>query len=825
MKFRFFITSIVFALAFPLAAAAVQEKAEAEVRLGDLAMETGDFSNAANYYFQALGKITEDESLNGDVMLKLARALLHNGDRDKALEVMKDFKTRYPSRSAGILPGEILRFEKKYEEANSFLRNLLRGKKDPLVRSQILYQLGEIAVIQGDLVRARECFVAVAELGVPEYASMARLAAVFVMIRRGELTGARQGLDSFDAAGQNDVANRYRSNTLRLLLLSQIGDSRQFTAYWDKFKGLYSPVADQLVAEALGNAIKQLINSGNAGAERIVQDAFDWQCNDSDRQDLLRTLFALQSSAPDRAAAAAGTAERYDTLFPSAPDRRDILMRGAALLDDSGDSARALRLLEKVFHDSNTPAPIAISAMRNAAFYAEKGGLQKDALQIYERLCAAEGNSAAETDKYNFGAYLFRLGDFARAATVLAGLQDINAVMLLCDAYINTGNLAAAEATAVKISGSKDVSCAGFGDFRLAEIAERKGEYSLARERFLAYISKYSQGAYLAGATFRAALLAWKSGADFAAAELEEYARLNPVAENAPVALFLAMQAKRDCTAALRIFDDISRRYPESRIMPQAVLQIAEFMIQEKKKEEFHTLMLKYEVLFTTDSNKAEYGLVKLRGLAAFGELTAAADLGKDLMKHYPASSAAAGTAFATGNVLAALGNYQQALECYRRAYELCHSGRFGDSAAGRIADMQMAVYAVNLSQDCLTEAEKIYTGLAADSDFPDIRLQSLFNAGRTLELAGKKSEALQYYEKTLYLAGDLKSRGIHPSAVWCARATYNGVRLLTASRRAEHISRAIRLINRFDELGLPDTGENFPGLKNDLREKLKLSK
>ena len=83
--------------------------------------------------------------------------------------------------------------------------------------------------------------------------------------------------------------------------------------------------------------------------------------------------------------------------------------------------------------------------------------------------------------------------------------------------------------------------------------------------------------------------------------------------------------------------------------------------------------------------------------------------------------------------------------------------------------------------------------------------------------------KAAEFYEKTLYLAALIRSNGVQPDPVWCARAAYAGARNALRNKLPDKLVRGMRMLRLYEELGLPGTGEDFSALRKNLRDSYNL--
>ena len=792
---KFFLLSAMIAFS-PLWAAGTapvlsSEQIRAEVRLGDLAIEKGDFDNAVDYFASALKRPGLDRQMRGDILLKLIRARLYGGEVEIAAKLMKQFESEYPERYAGLLQGEILQKTGRTKEAQSFFSSLFGSADNAAEKSEILYRLAEVEIAAGDYKQARERLDQLLAINDENWVPQAKLTRVFVMIRDGKYQAAAQELDAFDAENKIPPGGDFRSRSLRLLLNAEIGDVEKFLPLWAEFCTLYAPVGNQIVAEAVGKVAQQLVKAGkNSEAEQLFESSLNWQLFDSERQDVMRNIMALQTSESGNADAAADTAENYCRIFPNADDRIDMIYRAADKLFSAGKFDRALEFYMRVGNDAATPKKSAASALRNAVIVAEKLGKTDLEKTIYRNLIKLDSDVVEmRKDQINFGAFLYNIGENDEAIKVLEPISaDESAARLLTQAAISAGEKAIARRVAAQLSNSNDPQSAGFGLYYQGKLAEEEGDFSGARNDYLLYVKKYgADGPFADEAGFRAALLAWKSGIDATASELEAFAKADPKSANAPNALLVAIQSKAALGEAQTTFDLLLQNYPDSPELKRAVPVMLQRLIQNRDRAGFFALLDKSEKWFSEVDESAEFGFIKLYGIDAFDGAAAADSYGNELMQKYPTADIAPEIAYFCGGIQVALKKYEKARECFQRAAELRPTGRLFFCAKGREADMELELSLANKDESALERAKNIYQMLREKSRNADseTNIESIYKLAFCRELGGAKHEAVKLYEDVLYVASDMRRRGIALPEVWCVKAVCRAVRILIEQRRS----------------------------------------
>lgn len=88
----------------------------------------------------------------------MAEAKLRDGDVEEAKQLLAEYRSHFPARSAGMLPGLILMAEKRYGEAETFFASLASGASDPGVACAAELGIGEARLRQKNYKGALEKF-------------------------------------------------------------------------------------------------------------------------------------------------------------------------------------------------------------------------------------------------------------------------------------------------------------------------------------------------------------------------------------------------------------------------------------------------------------------------------------------------------------------------------------------------------------------------------------------------------------------------------------------------------------------------------------------
>ena len=166
--------------------------------------------------------------------------------------------------------------------------------------------------------------------------------------------------------------------------------------------------------------------------------------------------------------------------------------------------------------------------------------------------------------------------------------------------------------------------------------------------------------------------------------------------------------------------------------------------------------------------------------------------------------SVAAESLLRTGEIYFRQGKLTEARQAFTRSAAMQKGSLNSDIAMGRAGDCILAGKSP-LAAENITECTDIFTSLAQNSKFPQIRLQSFVKAGIALEHAGKNREALEYYEKAVYTAIDMVESGIIPDPQWCVRGCESALRLIAKIQETGALQHGLRLIDRCGQLMLPE--------------------
>ncbi len=802
---------------------------DTEVRLGDAAAEAGDFVNAAMFYDSALTLAKEDETRWPDLALKLGNARLRSGDLAGAQRLLAEYRTRFPARSAGLLPAEIMMSDGKLPEAEKFLEVVIANANDPDLSCRAQFLLAYAKIMQKNYADAVAGFEEMERenADLPVWAERAHLAAVYTLLLADEYQEADSLLKKGKYRSGNPLAYK------ELELLSRMRQSGDFSVFRQTWAQLLKEAGEQpglLISElALQGAMAAEKANAAKEAENLYNQAFKLAVNDVIRKEAMLRLINLQAQSDP--ALAASSIGRYLEFYPDAADSFALQMRAGRLLAGAEQYADALAVYRKLMRDSRLGGAARFEASREAALAAELAGDPEKAGEILRSLIAgADSDARRSAGYYLLGEFFFRQKEYRKAAAefrrIPAGSEkgdDARFRLLQTLMEMKAYSDAIPVAEALRNSGNQEYLITA--DYTRALLREKNNQSEAARSEYLKFIAAYPDSRYHAAALYRAAAIAF-ANREFAVAgrEFLAYARKFTKSPQTPAALCYAVQAADFCgdrQLAEEAMAFLDREFPGADAAVDIRLQLAENRLMQRQWDEAENFLsgaaalgagrnpdVAAEVLY----NRAR--IARGKGMPEKAEAFLA-----ELLTGYVSSAVAADAAMLRGNLAVDSGNFQFALEQFRRAAELRPSGLFGEVCKGRIADCHYALYAENMETADLKAAQAVYSELAAESVSEQLRLQSLFKLGKCGELAGAPAKALRCYDRALYLAQDLRRRGLPPDPAWSAKSGYHAIQLYLKQNSVSGTENALRVLAILEELQLP-AAEDLSRIRQDIQEK-----
>ena len=316
-----------------LGGAALQADEASQRRLGDAALYAGDYRNAISSYRSALTLADREGNPDGWAAsaLNLGVALLHNGDTEAARKIYEEFRRRYPLRSAGTLPGDLLVAEGKYDEAEKFFRSLLAG--DTTSADATTFSLATMYMKTGNPAKAYKLFASLAAKKDSPWHQSAVNEMIYALIRQKKPAEAVAKIGAIPPAERNvDV------ELLLYMAEAHSGKISNLKKNFQPFLEKMPPSPHIRVLEMLSTAADAADRAGDhAFASDILRQAGKFTMEKSIRQELHRRLIlnALKYDLKEAAAEVRSFASQY----PDAADRAQAVLKVAGELYKSGNYA------------------------------------------------------------------------------------------------------------------------------------------------------------------------------------------------------------------------------------------------------------------------------------------------------------------------------------------------------------------------------------------------------------------------------------------------------------------------------------------------------
>ncbi|MDR0931720.1 MAG: tetratricopeptide repeat protein [Victivallales bacterium] len=817
------------ALLAPLCADEASER-----RLGEEALANGDYKNAAKFFDNARQVAARDAEKWGANTLAMADAKLRGNDIEVAKHLLAEYRSRFPARSAGMLPGRILMAERRYSEAEDFFASLVSGATDPDIACAAELGIGQSRLLRKDYRGALEKFTQLENenADLPQWVRRALEARIYTLIESGDIKSAETLLNT--SKYRKDNPRYWR--ILDLFAALRGGDFDRFFGDWSELrKAGWKRSTPMLYELAIDGARLALHKQRRDAAEVLWSDAFDLAPSEIERQNALRELINLQAGHDPELAAE--SVRRYLKFFPDDPDRIGLLMRGARLLSNIGNVKQSVELYSRITGDNRIPAESRLAAAREAAIAASTAKLYDLAEPMFRYLIdQSETPAQKQEGELLLGEHFFRCGDFVQAAKLLKSVSDGNGIRAetarfwLLRSQIMLKSYADAVPLAEKLRDAKDPKLRVAAEYFRAYLLEKRDQLSSARSAYERFLILHPDSEYVPAAILSAAELALALRDYSVAAEgFFRYADLKPTPDDAARALYLAMQSgyfgkrQEDVNRALKLLDE---RFPGKAGSLEAHLQLADYLLAGRDLSGAEAQLSKLEQFQDAKAPEVVAELLFRRAQIAVAksDLDQAKSLLKTLLKSEEKSVFAADAAMLLGNIESDSGRYSEALAHYQEAQKLRPDGRFGRIASGRIADSFYSIYAETLNLKDLAAATELYKKLSQDSADPRFQLQSLYKLGKCRELSDEPELALETYNRILYIALDQKRRGMIPDPVWVGKAGYAAALVYLKPGTPSGAREALRVIWILEELQL-STGEDFARIRQEIQKKYNLQR
>lgn len=789
-------------------------------RLGDAAFYAGDYPNAISSYVSALELADRENKPDGWAAsaLNLGVAYLHNGDIARARQIHDEFCRRYPLRSAGTLPGDLLAAEGKYIEAEKFFKSLLAN--NPEMADATRFSLGMLYLKTKKFSSAYDVFTKLAAKESPwqNAALNERLYALICLKRYSEALAVIGGIPP--AKRNADVE--------LMLYLAEVysGKTSNLEKNFNKFLEKMPPSPHLRLMELLAQASTVARKAGNYDfASRALYQALSFSVDSRTRRELHKMLVEtlMAYSLPD----AAEQARKYALTYPSAADRMQVI---SSVANAQKDPSIALKLYMFVIQGQFTMAE-KIAAAKAAVALAEKTKNFAELKKINDFLIANLPLEESVDYQCRYAAFLeaggkydltlAQLNDAVKRAGTSGKLQISQKPMVkLMEFYWRNNDPEAVSKLAGQLAASPVSAYAYSAKMAQGQILDKNGDYERAREKFIEAAKIAPAG--VAEAKFQAALMAKKAD-DFATAapEFMELAEKYPDFAKTPEALFMAADlfstinaaGKANHAAAL-----LQKKYSNSSAFAALILRNAAEKGNAGDIDGALKELKELEKKFSSSPVADDAAL--LQGIFLARKDAAAAIQIFSRLRNSGKKQLAAESGWRLGDLLFRRGDLTGAYDEFIRSAEQEPGTLVSDVAYGRAGDCLLAGK-MPLPQANISGALKIFQNLAESSKFSQIRLQALFKSAVAFEYMGERAKALEAYEKTVYWACEMNRQGVTPDSQWCVRAVEAALRLIAENRVPGALQRGLRLIELSNDLLLWE-GDFSERMRKSFRQQLK---
>ena len=791
-------------------------------KLGDAAFYAGDYRNAVSSYISALELADKENKPDGwaATALNLGVAYLHNGDIANAQRIYEEFLRRYPLRSAGTLPGDLLAATGKHAEAEKFFHSLLSG--DPAIIDAAEFSLATLYLKTGRIKEAHRIFSRLAAKKDSPWQISAGNEAIYSLIRLARYSDALAEIGTIPQEKRNvDI------ELMQYLAEAYAGKTGNLEKNFRTFLEKIPPHPHVRLTELLAVAAETARQEGKLQfAVEALRQALAFSNDPKDKANLHKSLINILLAEDQQTAAE--EACNYTRLYPAAVDRAMVVMAAAQQMKNQKNALKLYSFISR----GNFTADEKITAAMEAADVAEStrefGVLEK----ISDFLSGQLPVKRKIDYQCRYAAYLEKNGKNQRAEKVLNNALETareakntslieNVMLELLNFSWRNKNDQQLDQWAAALENSKSAMHRNTAKKALGELLNRAGKYEEARKKFLDAANALPEKE--APSLFMAAAMAAKSF-DYAVAAKEFFslAVKYPDFAKTPEALFMAADlysTVNDTLKANKAADILQEKYSKSQAFASLVLRNASEIGNAGDIDGALKELEKLEKEFTPSPVADEAAMLRGVFLAQSGKESVAEKIFRRLQKSENPHHAAESN-LRLGEILKKRGELSSAYTAFTESAKYNPGSLLSDGASLRAGDCLMAEK-MPLAEEKALKAQEIFEKLAKESKFAPIRLESLYKAGKAHEYQNRKSEALTHYENTIYTAVNMIDQGMIPEANWCEKSCEDALRLIAEKGGTGSLQRGMRLIERCRKLMLPD-GEFTEKMRDFFRKELK---
>ena len=306
---------------------------------------------------------------------------------------------------------------------------------------------------------------------------------------------------------------------MQIFLLGRTGDYLELAKTWAAVKDKHVHAPERMIYEGLCKGGDAAAAAQiSRSAERFYADAFNFAANDAERRNCLKKLILLQEKMAPEKALR--SIERYLRFFPNAADAGKVRLLQGDILIRQEHFSEALELYREILTGKKYKVEERIQAAFRAAAVSEQNGNISVAREFY--------NSAIR-----------RFADHPESANRVK--------MQLLEFLIRTREFSSAAMLGEELAGTPGVDLTRLNILRLKALSELK---------------RYKEAALIARE------LSTSADPVCAAEGVWQLARLKEI--------------QNEKKESKQLYLDFSKRFPKDKRVPEALLAVADFSIQEK---------------------------------------------------------------------------------------------------------------------------------------------------------------------------------------------------------------------------------------------------
>lgn len=806
-------------------------------QLGDTAFNENSIDQAISFYKRFKEEAGSDQSAMNDAYEALVSAYTKGGYFDKAEKEIAEYLKKFPNAEKAkidLYKADILLLQSKHGEALKLYEDILRKiDENNKIYSHVLYGLGLTYIQLKDWLAAENTFTKLQEFASAKnlkWEIPALREKIYAMIMAGKFTEASKQLSNLHKAQENP--DGVDPKILKVLLLVKEDKLSEIKAIYDEMikdvddnpnSLLY--ITDILIAKAF------LSKNNPESALPYLKDAFRFSPLPADRQQVLRMLINTNVSA-DNKEGAISSAKLYFEYYGDSEDINNIKLQTAKLLYETAKVKDSLEILYGIVDNSSNPMSVRVEACKQSANILID---EKKFAEAQERLDFIGRNS---TDDYTKGEgiflsakLLFNQTKFKEATEAFIALSEKNqnwrekalywAMRSLFEDKNYSKSLEICEKLIGEASGEIKKECLYFH----AMILQKQGNFEKAMKEFSSFTKNNANSPFAPLALFECGKMSFDKK-DFAAAVkyfsdfLVGYPN-NTLAANVIYKRLFANYFQANDEAAITDAKLLAERYPKSQFTVAAVFWLSDYYRDRRIYDKADIVLGDIIAKYKDDEDTVSQALYD-RAYICYkinAEERALSYL-HELYEKYPNNKIVSEGYFLSGDILSAKANFADALIFYRKAAERRPDSSLENACLGRMGDCYFSMYSPSQDKKNLEEAVTLYTRLLESKNVPtDIFNQTLYKLGKTYELLGNETAALERYNELIY-GYVIEENNLKP--VWNVKAAHAAVSIYMKRNTPEAARNAINIYKKLIDMKI-NLGEDYRKIIEDLKKKYKI--